>query len=434
MRIFEGGVHPKDCKKMSRRKVIKYGPTPEVVFIPLSQHMGNPALPIVAVGDEVVRGQLLAKADGDFSANVYSSVSGVVKAIEKHITLSGQKEQHIKIEVSAENSTSMLLPSMENFTAEAIRQRIFDAGIVGMGGAGYPTALKLNTDGKVKTLLVNAAECEPYITCDEHILNLFTEEFLRGVEFARIAAGAEKVIIGIENNKLESIQILQKAILAKKIANKVVVSVLKTMYPQGAEKQLILSCVGKKVPEGQYPISIGIVVINVHTAFSIYRAVELNIPCYERIMTISGKAVPKPRNYWIKNGTTFKDIAAFVNADPNCEIIIDGGPMMGNGVFSLDVACTKTNSALLFLAEKELNSPQEAEPCIGCGKCVQACPMGLSPVFIESGVMRNDLKDSKHFGASYCIECGCCSYVCPSKRHLANSVKLAKKLIKERNI
>lgn len=434
LRIFEGGVHPKDCKKMSRRKTIKHGPNPDTIFIPLQQHIGKPAIPVVAVSDEILRGQLLAKADGDFSANIFSSVSGTVKAIEKRMTASGKKTPHIKIEVNTLAAESLLLPPLGTFTPKEIRQRVFDAGIVGMGGAGFPTAMKLNTNGKAKTLLINAAECEPFITCDEHILTLHTAEFLKGVEFANIAAETEKVIIGIEDNKYDAIQILKQAIIEQNLQEKVFVSVLKTMYPQGSEKQLILSCTGKKVPEGKLPLEIGIVVLNVHTVYSIYRAVELNIPCYERIMTVSGKAVPSPRNYWIKNGTTFKDIAEFVEADTNCTQMIDGGPMMGKGVFSLDIACTKTSSSLLFLGEKELNSPKTPEPCIGCGKCVQACPIGLTPVYIEAGLMRNDLKCSKHFGASYCIECGCCSFVCPAKRHLANSVKLAKKLIKERNV
>lgn len=425
---FGKGVHPKDCKALSAEAPIGVLPDPQKVWLPLSQHIGKPARPVVEAGERVLRGQLVARKAEGVSANIYSPVAGIVKGVVGHITASGKKRDHILIENDFTDESTSLAP-LESPSGESILSRIEEAGIVGMGGAGFPTHIKFNVGGKADVLVVNAAECEPYITCDYRILKEYAEEFLRGVRYCMLACGAKNAVIGIEKNKPDAISLLSSLCKEGDIS----VCALRTRYPQGAEKQLIYSCTGRVVPEGGLPVAAGAVVSNVHTVLSVCRAVEKGTPCYERVMTVSGKCVKTPSNLWVKNGTPLREIAAYCGADENCARIVSGGPMMGEAVFSLKVCTSKTTSSLLFLDKTECED-KRASVCIGCGRCVQACPMGLSPTFIEDALFRKDYEEAKRYGASSCIACGCCSYVCPAKRFLTQSVRLAKKIIAERKI
>lgn len=427
MAIFRGGVHPDGCKQLTRGAPIGRLPAPPAVWLPLSQHIGAPALPVVAAGDRVLRGQLAAKKAEGLSANVYSPIAGTVKGVVRHITAGGKKQDHILIEGDGSDESVSLAP-LASFTPEAVLARIEEAGIVGMGGAGFPTAAKLNVRGRVDTLVVNAAECEPYITCDERIMLEYTGELLQGVRLCMLACGAERAVIGIEKNKPEAI-----AHLARQCGEGISVKPLRTRYPQGAEKQLIYGCCGRTVPEGGLPADAGVVVVNVHTALAVQRAAVQNIPCYERVMTVSGGACARPGNFWVPNGTPLHAVADFCGGREDCARIVSGGPMMGEAVFSLKVCTSKTMSSLLFLEEGECRL-RTASACIGCGRCVQACPMGLMPVFIDAAVLAKDFAAAKRFGAAQCIACGCCSYVCPAERYLTQSVRLGRKIVKERKL
>ena len=427
MAIFRGGVHPDGCKQLTRGAPIGRLPAPPAVWLPLSQHIGAPALPVVAAGDRVLRGQLAAKKAEGLSANVYSPIAGTVKGVVRHITAGGKKQDHILIEGDGSDESVSLAP-LASFTPEAVLARIEEAGIVGMGGAGFPTAAKLNVRGRVDTLVVNAAECEPYITCDERIMLEYTGELLQGVRLCMLACGAERAVIGIEKNKPEAI-----AHLSRQCGEGISVKPLRTRYPQGAEKQLIYGCCGRTVPEGGLPADAGVVVVNVHTALAVQRAAVQNIPCYERVMTVSGWACARPGNFWVPNGTPLHAVADFCGGREDCARIVSGGPMMGEAVFSLKVCTSKTMSSLLFLEEGECRL-RTASACIGCGRCVQACPMGLMPVFIDAAVLAKDYAAAKRFGAAQCIACGCCSYVCPAERYLTQSVRLGRKIVKERKL
>ena len=427
MAIFRGGVHPDGCKQLTRGAPIGRLPAPPAVWLPLSQHIGAPALPVVAAGDRVLRGQLAAKKAEGLSANVYAPIAGTVKGVVRHITAGGKKQDHILIEGDGSDESVSLAP-LASLTPEAVLARIEEAGIVGMGGAGFPTAAKLNVRGRVDTLVVNAAECEPYITCDERIMLEYTGELLQGIRLCMLACGAERAVIGIEKNKPEAI-----ALLSRQCGEGISVKPLRTRYPQGAEKQLIYGCCGRTVPEGGLPADAGVVVVNVHTALAVQRAAVQNIPCYERVMTVSGGACARPGNFWVPNGTPLHAVADFCGGREDCARIVSGGPMMGEAVFSLKVCTSKTMSSLLFLEEGECRL-RTASACIGCGRCVQACPMGLMPVFIDAAVLAKDYAAAKRFGAAQCIACGCCSYVCPAERYLTQSVRLGRKIVKERKL
>jgi electron transport complex protein RnfC len=433
---FKHGVHPAANKGLSDKKNIVFMPPPSVVYISTAQHIGKAAKPLVAKGDRVIEGRKIGEADGFVSAPVFSSVTGTVREI-KTLNTPLSRAEHIVIErdeTSEETFRFKPLAEKER-TGENILQRIQECGIVGMGGAGFPTHVKLRPKDKVDTFIINAAECEPYITCDYRILLEYTEPFLRGALYMAKAVGLNKVYIGIEDNKADAANFVAGVAAEKKYDVEVVT--LKSKYPQGAEKQLIYAMTGRKVPTGALPSKVGVVVDNVHTALSVCLAVEDGQPLYKRIMTVSGDAVNEPKNFWAAGGSLYSDIIAFcggVKDGENAPVkLISGGPMMGIAVSDDEIASTKTTSCLLLLSEKEAFTGQP-QPCINCGKCAAACPMRLMPMYIDSYILNGDVGGAVKYGAKNCIECGCCAFACPAKRPLVQSIRLAKKKARENNL
>jgi len=428
-KTFKRGIHPPG-NKITKDLPFEEFPIPETVYISMSQHIGAPAKPIVAVGDHVNVGQKIGEAGGFVSAPVFASVSGMVKSFIKMPTATGGMADHIEIENDM-LYTEDLLPVLKNPTKEEILKRVQDAGIVGMGGATFPTHVKLAPKDKVDTLIINAAECEPYITCDYRLLLERSGDVIDGVKYLMTALGVDKAYIGVEDNKPEAI----KHLLAVVPTNIEVVS-LKTKYPQGAEKQLIYSVTKRIVPTGGLPAQVGCVVSNTHTAYSIARAINNGETLYKRAMTVSGKGVEKKGNFWVRTGTTYQFIYDYCKgsiAEDDVKKVISGGPMMGFAQASLNVACTKGSSSLLFMTKGEINT-QETTTCISCGKCIKNCPMSLIPRDIEKSVVKKEFETSFKLGVMNCIECGACAFSCPARRPLVQAMRLAKKEIKVRGI
>lgn len=422
---FSRGVHPQ-ANKRTADKAIETMSAPDTVYIPLSQHIGKPAVPTVGVGDAVLMGQKIAAGDGKISAAVFSSVSGVVKSIEARPSSTG-KCTHIVIENDFKYTETTFDP-LENPTKEQIIERVRDAGIVGMGGAGFPTAVKLDHRTSVDTLIINAAECEPYITCDHRIMLEYTEHLIRGAVFLAEAAGVKHATFAVEDNKPDAIAAINACIAEQGLNASVVPLVAK--YPQGAEKQIVYAVTRRKVPIGKLPASVGCVVDNVHTALSTYYAVTEGRPCYKRVMTVTG-GVLEPKNVWVANGTLLSDVVAFCGGEKgDVYKMIGGGPMMGISLAGGEIATGKTTGSLLLLTREEANTAVPG-PCINCARCAKACPMHLMPMFIDACSLVGDVDGSIKYGALNCIECGCCAYVCPAKRPLVQSIRLAKKKCKE---
>ncbi|MEG2554892.1 MAG: electron transport complex subunit RsxC [Odoribacter sp.] len=424
-----GGVHPPE-NKLSAGEKINVLPLPEQVIIPLGQHIGAPATPIVQKGDTVKAGQLIAKASGFVSANIHSSVSGTVIAIDSIQDAAGLPKPAITIQVEGDEwmpEIDRTEKAEHNITLnkEEIIKAIAAAGIVGMGGATFPTQVKLTPPpgNKAEILIINGVECEPYLTADHRIMLEKAEEIIIGVKILMKALDVKRAIIGIENNKKDAIAHLQ-AISEKALG--IEICPLKLKYPQGGEKQLIQAIYNKAVPSGALPIAVGAVVQNVGTAFAVYEAVMKNKPLVERVVTVTGKSVRHPGNFLCRIGTPISKLIEAAGGLPDDTVkVIGGGPMMGRSIVNIDSPVMKGSSGILLINEKE-GERKEMRNCIRCGKCVSACPMGLEPYLLAKLAMLNLTERMEEEKVMDCIECGSCSFTCPSNRPLLDYIRLGK--------
>lgn len=424
-----GGIHPPENKLSAGWKIVRLH-SPRQIAIPLSQHIGAPAIPVVKKGDNVKVGTLLAKANGFVSANVHSSASGKVNRIDSTYDSSGYRRAAIYIDViddDWEDTIDRTNNKVRNMaiTAEQIIEKIAEAGIVGMGGAAFPTHVKLTPPpgSRAEILIINAAECEPYLTADHALMLEKAEEILIGTSLLMKAIHVTKAAIGIENNKKDAIRRLQHFIAGYKGIELVP---LKTRYPQGGEKQLIDSITGRQVKSGALPISAGAVVQNVGTAFAVYEAVMKNKPLIERVVTVTGKEIPNPLNFLVRIGVPVgKVIDAAGGLSENTGKIIGGGPMMGKALISTTVPITKGSSGILVLTGEEAKR-KPSKPCIRCAKCVNVCPMGINPTMLMTASEFSNWELAEQFHITDCIECGSCVYTCPANRPLLDYIRLGK--------
>ena len=437
MRTFPiGGIHPSDNKKWSKDKAIEAMALPEEVAVPMIQHIGAPATPVVAKGDKVLTGQLIAQATGFVSANIHSPISGVVKAIEERANAEGLYRQMIVIKREGDEWVESIDRSTElkrecTLNPADIIAKIKDAGIVGMGGATFPTHVKLTVpDGqKAEILIINGVECEPYLTSDYRTMLERGEELLTGVEILMRALGVERAVIGVENNKPDAVAHLNN-LIAKGNYRGIEVMPLKTRYPQGGEKQLIAAVTGRQVPPPPaLPISVGAVVCNASTSVAVYEAVQKNKPLIERVVTITGKEVKDTHNYIVRFGTSLNSFIEAAGGLPEGDVkVLNGGPMMGRAVVNLDSPVMKGCSGVTILSGKEAKRGKELS-CIKCAKCVTACPMGLEPYLISKLAMKQLWDRAEDHNIMECIECGCCSYTCPSNLPLLDYIRIGKQTV-----
>ena len=425
----KGGIHPPE-NKLSADKKIEILAIPKKVTIPISQHIGAPAKVLVKKGDIVKVGQLIAEQGGFVSANIHSSVSGKVFKIDNVTDTSGYKRQAIIINVDGDDwvdtiDRSSNLKKDFDFTPDEIIKKIQEAGIVGLGGATFPSHIKLMPPKgmKAEVLIINGVECEPYLTSDHRLMLEKAEEMLVGIKILMKGLKVNKAIIGIENNKKDAIEHITNLV---KDYSGVEVVPLKVQYPQGGEKQLIKSVINREVPSGELPISVGAVVHNVGTAFAVYEALQKNKPLIERVVTITGKSVKKPGNFLIRFGTPISDLIEVAGGLPeDTGKIIGGGPMMGKALNTSDVPVAKGTSGILILPKEE-SVRRTVKPCIRCAKCVEVCPMGLEPFLLMTLAEKAMHERSEKEDVMDCIECGSCSYTCPSDRPLLDYIRLGK--------
>ena len=436
---FKRGIHPNEQKQYTENVPINYFPPPagsEIIF-PLVMHLGAPCKPLVEKGQKVLLGEKIADSDAFVCAPIHSSVSGIVKDIRPHLTVVGTIVESIIVENDGElkeHESIKKRDSYDDLSGAEIVKIIREAGIVGLGGAGFPTHVKLSPppDKKVDTVLVNSCECEPYLTTDNRVMIEESSRIVTGLKIIlKIIQGA-KGIIAVEDNKPEAIESLRKAcdgLLDIKVA------VVKTKYPQGCEKQLVTAITGREVPSGGIPIDVGCVVNNVDTVIAIHRAIFRGRPLMRKVVTLTGGAIKNPGNYKVRIGTKLNDLVELAGGfKSNPEKIVVGGPMMGVAIFDTDVPIVKTTSGVLFFTEEEAHIPPEKN-CIRCGSCVDHCPTGLIPTELNADILKEDGEAFVQHNGLDCIECGSCSYICPAKRRLAQAIRTIRRveLAKQKN-
>ncbi len=426
---FKGGIHPYEGKELSENKPVQVlQPKGEMVF-PLSQHIGAPAKPLVAAGDQVLVGQKIGEPGGFISACVISSVSGTVKTIEPTMVANGSMVPSVIIENDGKYQTVEGYGKERDpktLSKEEIRNLVKEAGVVGLGGAGFPTHVKLTPkdESKIDTIIVNGAECEPYLTSDYRMMLEEPESIIKGLNIILQLFDNAKGVIGIESNKPEAIKLMTELV---KDEPRITVCPLQTKYPQGGERTLIYAVTGRKINSTMLPADAGCMVDNVDTVISIYNAVAKGIPLIRRIITVTGDAIANPQNYNVRTGTSYTElIEASGGFKTEPEKVISGGPMMGQALFNFNIPVTKTSSALTCLTKDEVavNAPSA---CIRCGRCVKVCPGNIVPQMIMDAAERSDLERFVKLNGMECCECGCCAYICPARRPLTQAFKEMRK-------
>ncbi|MGL4867869.1 MAG: electron transport complex subunit RsxC [Cetobacterium sp.] len=423
---FKGGVHPPENKIETENQIIEKLPAPKVVFIPLLQHIGVPLTPCVKVGDKVLKGQVIGDSDAFLSVPVHATISGTVKKIENlPFPLMGSVETIVIENDGLEEWINLEKNSdWEKISKDELLKIVRSKGIVGLGGAAFPTHVKLNPpkEVKIETLLLNGAECEPYLNSDNRVMIEEPLKVIEGIKIMMHILNVNNAIIGIEDNKKEAIEIMRKTVEGTSIK----VMPLKTMYPQGGEKSLIKAILNKEVLSGKLPSSLGVVVNNTTTAAAIYDAVVNGIPLIDKVVTVTGKGIKEPKNLRVVIGTQISELLENCGYLENeIEKIVMGGPMMGMAQLTLDVPVIKGTSGLLALTKKETNYCKP-KACIGCGKCVDACPISLQPIMYARLAEFSQWEDMAKHNLMDCIECGSCAYICPSNRPLTEAIKIGK--------
>lgn len=427
---FKKGVHPPHGKYLSEKKEIVDIEPKGILVFPMAQHIGAPAECLVKKGDHVLVGQKIGQAKGFISANIHCSVSGTVKKIDQVLLPSGNKASAVVVENDYQYE-EVEFPSNKDYkemSKEEIIELVKEAGIVGVGGACFPANVKLAPppDKKIDSIILNGAECEPYLTCDHRIMLEETDKIVGGLQIILHMYPEAKGYIGIENNKPDAIKAMEEAV--KDIDN-IYVMPLQTKYPQGAEKQLIYAVNKREVPVGRLPADVGCIVQNVATVSDIYNAVIKGIPAIYNVVTVTGEAIAEPKNMRIRMGMSFKELVEECGGFQEEPVkVISGGPMMGMTIATLDVPAIKGCSGILALTKAQVTLSEE-DNCIRCGKCVDACPMDLIPSKLDSLSRRDENEEFEKWNGLACIECGCCSYGCPAKRHLLQSIRTTKRAV-----